>query len=158
MRLWIVGKALSNARAIAKASLRFISIKAAIITGVHDDDATANAGVPEEPKVVRLIDGEEVVVPDGKDQRRPFSISDEDISYELRESVRGHEARQDKFVACQAMIWEHRHDEKGYAIVDNEFQVRLAIAKAFIPFPERYAKEEARREVTDMDGDLNSSN
>uniref|UniRef100_A0A0D3HNY7 Uncharacterized protein n=1 Tax=Oryza barthii TaxID=65489 RepID=A0A0D3HNY7_9ORYZ len=133
---------------------------AAIITGVvhdHDDDATANAGAPKEPTVARLIDCEEVVVPDGKVMlsrglvdkilsmerrpRPPFSLADEDISDELRESVRGYEAWKDEFVAC-AMIREHRHHEKGYAIVDNEFQVRLAIAKALIPFPECYAKEE----------------
>lgn len=38
----------------------------------------------------------------------------------------------------------------------EEMDTHRAIAKALIPFPERYAKEED--EVTDMDGDLNSSN
>uniref|UniRef100_A0A0E0MH55 Uncharacterized protein n=1 Tax=Oryza punctata TaxID=4537 RepID=A0A0E0MH55_ORYPU len=103
--------------------------------------------------VVEVIDGEVVVVlPAGKlllsrelvdkilaIKRRPFSF-DDDIGSDdkLRELAGEHEAFQDKFAACQAKIREHRHDGKGYAIVDDESQVRVAVAKALHPFVERY--------------------
>lgn len=104
---------------------------------------------------VEAIDGgEEVVVPAGKlllprevvdkilaIKRRPFSFGDDDIGSdddELRELAVQHEALQDKFAACQAMIREHRHEGKGYAIVDDELQVRMAVTRALHPFFERY--------------------
>ncbi|EAY88424.1 hypothetical protein OsI_09888 [Oryza sativa Indica Group] len=122
---------------------------------------------------VEAIDGgEEVVVPAGKlllprevvdkilaIKRRPFSFGDDDIGSdddELRELAVQHEALQDKFAACQAMIREHRHENKGYAIVDDELQVRMAVTRALHPFVERYhwvgEEDEEEEQVADVVG------
>uniref|UniRef100_A0A0D9XU46 Uncharacterized protein n=1 Tax=Leersia perrieri TaxID=77586 RepID=A0A0D9XU46_9ORYZ len=90
-----------------------------VTTAANVAEATPNTVASEKPKpcnpVVGVIDGEEVVIPNGKvllskglvdkilslDVIRS-TLLDEEISDELRESIIENEARKDKFVECQA--------------------------------------------------------